>query len=365
VAQIGPILWQEDAETVSPSEWQFSRDEARCALAGTTDFANFTDGSAIKAILGFSVRTGPGLITRLPPMQCPMLPNLRATKIASVRFRTPAGSTTFGGQLHPYATKTGQGTPYATYTKAHMIVLFETLPYDILSNSEVAALAQLLNPSDVLVDEYYRWTLKLPMANVEQIIRPGNQFAFANGPASLTTPPTRFPQGLVVRAQKRDLVVKWFQVPALSLLAAPGPGAEPWNVESKTIAQAVGFVNDGPWHGYRRGEVLLKPSRMEPMTEPVPPEVLGLVTPGAVPRCYNVEWHFQVFQPPYDPALLIPAIPGGYVTFGHQTAPNYPANPNTATLYYYQISRSGPPGLSDPTQWLYPETNFDKLFQSI
>jgi hypothetical protein len=106
----------------------------------------------------------------------------------------------------------------------------------------------------------------------------------------------------------------------------------------------------------RRGEVLLKPSRIDPTVEPVPPELLGLFT-GSVPRSFTVEYHFQVFQPTYDPIEL---ANGTYQTFGHQTAPS-----STGNLYFYQIASDGSQGVGTPAHWLYPETDFSVLFKSF
>lgn len=347
MASIGGINWLEQARTEGPGDCQWSRDETRVVLVGDTDFANVLNGTAVKTILGFSARTGPGLINRLPPLQCPLdgFGQCYATKITSCKFWSPKG-----GDAAMSPKKTGaQGLPFTNYTTARLTVVFETLPYDILSNAQMTA--------NGYTDEWYRWTLKMPYANVETIVRPGNSFAFAMGPSAGTI----FPQGLVVRVQKRDLVVKWFQVPALSVLQLGQSGVpyvEPWAWEDQALANTVGFVNNATWHGYRRGEVLLKPTKVEPMAEPVPPAVLGLA-PGAVPRCFNYEFHFLIFQPPYDPTEL---AAGHYVTFGHQTMPPVSAATNG---YFYQGARGGAANLSNPKAWLYPEASFDQLFKSL
>jgi hypothetical protein len=364
------INWTEIVETVSPSSMSFGRDETRMALVGDTDFNNIVNGNAVKSILGFSARNpaNPGArppINRLVPMRCPIAPWLYATKITNCQFIQPAA----GNQIAlahivppsgnpnvpiPASINPQDATldPYAVYKTARLTVLFETLPYDVLSDAQMSTAGY--------TDEFYRWTLKLPVANIEQIIRPGNTYQFANGPTTPNILNTTFPQGLVVRAQKRDLVVKWFQVPAACLLdvgQVVPPLGEPWTFESKVFAQAIGTVNNATWHGYRRGEVLMKTPRVEPAQEPVPPQVLGLAV-GAVPRCYNVEFHFQVFQPTYDPTEL---NNNTYQTFGHQTAPAPVGNP----IYFYQIAAGGSSNVATPKAWLYPESNFNLLFGSL
>jgi hypothetical protein len=381
------IQWRELVETVSPSSASFGQDETRFAMVGDVPFSAIEDGTAVKSILGFSTRKAPTdtnypLITRLPPMRCP-IPSLRqavATKISSCQFLTPAPGNqvalpTFGvappdspdypNVPVPRSIATVDPTldPYAVYKTARLTVVFETPPFDILTETQLIALAQAqsqLNGSFFL-DEFGRWTVIETVPGIEQIIRPSGNFHFANGPTTPSVINQVFPQGIVTRAQKRTVIIHWLRVPKAALMdvgqlnPAVVLTGQPWTFESQVFAARIGKVNDDYWHGYRRGEVLVRNIEVKNAMEPVPPEILGLST-GSVPRCYDVTFTLIIFQPPYDPTEL---NNNTYVTFGHQTVPS-PVNE-----YFYQASRRGSPDVNDNTKWIYPEISMKALFQSL
>ncbi len=326
------IDWKQRTESVSPEQIQFAPGETRMALVGETDFQNIVDGTAVKSILGFGARRNPGppslpYLTRVPPMKCPLAPWLRAEKITACQFIDPSGN-----EIRPDA-----DVPYAVYDKARLTVLFSTPIYPIFTDQEMTAKGY--------ADESYRYTRWSTFPNVEISTVPGGSFQFTNGPYSGNT----FNQAVTIRFPKSAIVVKWFNVPALCLLDPTDP---PWDVVPQKIMKAVGKVNSDDWRGFRHGELLCLPPRIEPVMEPVPPEVLGLV-PGDVPRSYNVEFHFSFFDSLLDPGVI-------YDFYGHNLfpPPQRPAIPTSN--YFYQALRGGAGGAK-----LYEEVSFGDLFKSI
>lgn len=334
------INWLQRVESLSLEQAQFSRGETRMALVAHVDFDDILDGSAVKEILGYSTSGNAPLIRRFPPMRCPYNSNLYATKIQQAQFINPGGNDEL----------LASDQPYAVYDTARLVVLFESLDYEILTDDEMNTKGY--------TDEFNRWCVRRFHNTVEQISRPARSFAFANGPGPVVNVP--FPQGLIARTAKRMLTIDWFNVPALCAL---DPSTEPWSFEDRSLAQSIGCVNDDDWHGYRRGECLLMPSDVIPRVEPVPPELLGLA-PGSVPRSFDYRYVIAIYQPQYDPTVL---GAGGYHTFGHQTAPSASLGAD-GTLFHYQVARTSggtaSGNVNTPSAWLYPEVDFDQLFQA-
>ena len=233
-------------------------------------------------------------------------------------------------------------------------VTFKSLPYQVEAD---AVTRRLFYPGlQGGVIEYHRYSEWQLTPGIEVIERQINgQFKFAHGPSSGTS----FPRNINRRAPKSHLLLRMHQMPHGALFGCN-------HVLKPQFYQALGCVNDRQWpslpsssdpvaplllNGYRAGVALLTQIGLNPVEAPVSPQDVGCSPRSNVPRCWTLDLHFVLFDPPTQPGLDY----GGF--FGHNLCPGMSADINAD--YYYLVTASAAPDLFGKK--IYDQVDMDDL----
>lgn len=240
---------------------------------------NWTDlDKAVEEILGKHFKSGTTLSRRLP-MQHPQFPTLWCTRIQNVvGVAWGDKDETFWGAS-------------SSYQRARLTLLFEALPYPVLTDDELQTLYS--------GKEFYRFTSREIIPSSEVLQRQASTYKWAEGGgAGEPTVGDAVPFGVPMFLSKEEVTYTWWMVPEDGLFDSS-------NLPTK-ILNCVGKVNDAAFDNFTTGTLLLMPPRFEPV--PAPFQVrTELWKPQ---RLWNVRLPMRHFDPP-----------NGGSTHGHNILP--------------------------------------------
>lgn len=258
-----------------------------------------------------------------------------------------------GKRTRVQAPEAARMTDYIVAEIMRCTVLFSTLPYQ--TEADPVSVGHL---GFTAIKEYHRYCEHFITPGIEIIERQigSGQFKFANGPSA---PDTKFPRSLMRRSPKSHWLIRQHQVPHGALF-------KPNHVLKPHFLDMLGKVNDSAWPvsvsssdpvaigvpiaGYRAGTLLFVQMGLNPVEAPVAPVDVGCSPRSRMPRCWTVDFHLQILDPPTDPDYDYQ----GY--YGHLLAPSITADLNAN--YYYVISSNG----QMTGKKVYEATDFENLF---
>lgn len=329
------------------SSAQFSMGQGRATITGFLNPAIDDLLAVLVEIIGACETTGNGTLNRTLPLAHPQFPWLFAetVNVAGVAFdeKVPADPSLEAPSL----------PSFAKYQLYRLDIQFSPRPYAVLGNDEMETrpLAWVddagVVQNSVYATEYLRFTDYDGQPAGEWITAQQGQFKFqAAGVAGANNPHNATVPGQVrVMQNKSNIKFVWYQVP-FSII-------EPLDRPTSYIEDALGHVNQFDWYGWSPGTLLLQAVNYKRYV-PVNPGFDPWAESSAVStaKLVDIEFSFQRFNPPHDPALPPPPRPQGTVTAGHNLLPWFG---NGARYHYYAESTLG-------GRPLYPSFPFQLLF---
>lgn len=269
---------------------------------------------------------GPDRLHREVPWRCPYVPWMWAKSVGNVT------GLKFTGKISD-----GISAPRQQYNRARMTVTFTTLPYRVLTDDQLYGVKYGGDESQRYVEKPWKTTAEY--ISIDRGFfrfkegRPGPP----NGPQNLGR---KFPLGTGKISVKSDLDWTWHNVAENYIFNSLGI--------PRKIIDGLGCVNDRDYLGFRKGTLLALPPEFTPVTQPVPPFVLGL-TNDDPPRSWNVRFLFKYWDPPIGVKGTGGVAP---TTHGHNTA----LWVDDALFYAIKSETGG---------FLFQEYDFRKFFQAV
>jgi hypothetical protein len=331
----------ESGRSTWSEQWAFIQD----------DFQTF-----INDVLGWSMKgESSKIMKRKLPAQSKQFPQMRASRISGIEALAPTGQKGDGG--------------LASFNEIRATIQFETPPYDMLTDDQLAA------PGTGIGDAGY------PAEAFRYVIwdvRPAGEFARTNRDAWKYPPntgsknqnkPITGSGGQALLLTKTRITALWIQVPdawVVSGTVPGGPDAGDDAVCFTNLEATLGTVNDGEFLGRPRGTMLFESFEPTPRVLPVSPEAIGIVEPGFFARCWDIKLQWLYFNPGwvYDKVALkfVPTMLQDPTKLGHNLVFNLKSagGPKWERAL---IARSD--AVDIPENWLYQESDHDRLFKAV
>jgi hypothetical protein len=318
--------------------------------------------TACQQILGYSWRDlAPGFprLKRKLPLQNPYWTQLWATRLVKVQGVQPTG------KVDDFA----QAGPVASYNYAIVTIQFTRPKYSILADADVPV---WIGPTEApnQFQEWERFTDRHWSPSVQMLSREGQQFRFAEGPAS---PGGRYGGGdgiafagsVGTKVPRLKLQRRWYQIPEKAIYDVNGfPTAmmytqTPIVAAGPTALPLLGTVNNDEIFGPNaaQGCLLLEGVEIIPQPLQLPPFLMML--PGGLTK--DAEEHILQYDIVFHMELFDPYLDDGCTTRGHNCMPFWATN-RWALVKSVVDSQAHPPTLSQ-TPFFY--SNFADLFQII
>lgn len=178
----------------------------------------------------------------------------------------------------------GQTGPVATYPKARLHVLYQSVTYDILTDGDVIALNAPLGHGKPYPVEYplLRYVTKITRPNVENLTSPQGAFkrVYPSGSAVASADyPVQWGVNKVIGTE--NLQLTWHQVP---LSNVPSVLYNP-RTSSDYLQKGLGKVNKTAFAGYAAGTLLLMSYDIRPIMNPF------------ILRSFDITLHVKRFNP--------------------------------------------------------------------
>lgn len=247
---------------------------------------------------------------------------------------------------------------WAAFRHYRCTVLFQSLPFEVLPDSQVTK-------------EHQRWVERFATLGIDQRQRRQGQYYYGNGPQGPPNPAS-FPMGLIQRTPVNHIQWVWRNVPHRAVFLPNG-------VLSPNISRCLGRVNKLDWplevgvgdpgfagdfqvniQGdnnpprtcFRKNTLLLTQVATKASEAPVRPLATGTLT-STVPRCWDITFSFDHLDPLLDPSY-------NYSDFGHQLVPSTLQNSDTAFYSYVATAKNDGTGPR-----LYVDADMDLLFTPL
>lgn len=316
--QYGRSTWSEKW-AVHPNELQLFVD----------DVLGYAVKGGVAAAVTATVAGGDNdIINRHLPARSYQFPQMYAVGIPSVEMMAPTGNS--GGR--------------ATFKESRATIQFETPSFDMLTNAQAAAKTDVGMPPECW--RYVVWN-RQPATEFARTAK--DAFRYPSGSFPTAHSPITGSGGQLFLITKYRITANWLQVPSAWITNN--------GLTFPALDTAVGHINDDEFLGYPEGTMLFESYVPTPRVMPVSPEVLGILDPGVIPRCYDVELKFLYFdpQPIYEPL-------GQVAPRGHNLAYNPAVGKWMRAI---KISVQGEAGENTPANWVYPEEDLTKIFKAV
>jgi hypothetical protein len=323
--------WRRTTFTEVPSDsprLSFSEDGSTCVRKFLVPWSSVAN--AVEDFLGYaSVIANPAgggspnnaYISRTTPHAMPgffqpsMLPFLYATKITSIEGK---------GHNAGRAAGTIKSNDVTTYDQALLTVVYESLTYDVLDDTDPDIIGTTGFPDE---SNLTRFVTILPKSNSQYLSLSKGNFKWVGGTTNNT--PVLFPPGKIIT--NWDLMFRWHGVP-IEAVASQSVNPD-YTASSCFIDAAFGRVNATAFAGYDPGTLLLLGAPMTPHRS------------ATGRRTYDIDFLMKWFKP------------GHHKIFG-QTAAN--------TVGFLEISSDGSAhainGSTPDGVHVYDVYEFSKLF---
>jgi hypothetical protein len=346
-AQFTETDWKELVKNFHPGGGNaFTRHTADACLVGFVPFEK--EFGFARYLLGYNAvdaSSGTGLLQRTPPIEHPKWTGLFATGVTLnpwvARKTNRAGEIELDpGNLFtdPVIGTTNPLRGYASYQYSHAVVKFAPLPYEILTDDEIAS-----------GGEYLRWVEKNPLQpRMEYASIDGVNLSYAEsyGNVANGTPFGQKISGSVgLPIVKPDFWIRWHDVPGTWILDGGNP---------TKITDRLGTVNDSDFLDYSKDELLFVSCRIDRNMWPL--------YAGEEDKFeYTVDFGFQFFRPDLGAAQGGGnALRAGHVTlpyFGNATGNSLGAGFNYFVTYSQNGNASARPMLQS--------SDYKKLFEYV
>lgn len=280
--------------------------------------------SVLPQIIGYSTRGGAGSLNRVLPVADPLFPWMYATKITSFKpFQ-------FNGQDSPSSPDDQPIGSYclpgaAIYTYAKVVVQFEALTYQVLSDGQTAG------------DEFNRYVIKSCNPRGEAITMDKGSYVYTMGPGSIAGGATTNKPCIAALSRilnKMDIIWNWQQIPEIGAFS---PGNTPQQIGIPTNQLALlGSVNGAAFEGYPAGTLLLTSIKYTPHNYAIEPDFQAIQSS----RYYDVEFHVVYFSP----------------------TPTWNGSPGTWNMIPFQDGNWTPIGTASGLNPQYPLLSWTNLF---
>lgn len=256
---------------------QFGLDESSATIVHLIKGSDLYNGSAtgfVPSVLGYPVLKNNMAVSRVIPAQHPLFIWMYAVKIVNVE------GVQFKGKNSP-------SNPIAAYTYYKVTVLYKSLPYRILQDTQLE--------DDGGPWEWDRFVVKKnkPISDIIQ----GASTSWKWGPGATSTGELMFPVSR--RISKLYMSWTWCQVPEWAILTADSFPTNLLTVNNNVnLALDMGVWGTTLFAGCLPGTLFLDSFELEPHESPCPASILWSGVPGgSPPRVYNVTYNMLYFNP--------------------------------------------------------------------
>jgi hypothetical protein len=303
--------FQEMVDDKSPAVEAWGGSDSHAVLTYRIPWADWINDCPA-AILGYSYfKSSTRMLARRLPIQHPRIPWFWATKITNAQGVKSTGM----------GTLPGANDPSAVYESVDATILFQSLPFAVMSDSDLLAIS---TPNGIL-DESLRFVEYTEKTRTESISVQQGDLVYREGPlVNQTIPSQRY-----INITKQDISLKWYNVADGFVMQNGTAGA--YNGSPTNILGCVNKVNKLPFLGRPAGTLLCKGYTREPVEAPTAPANLSDVSlagsPGYPPRLWNLIIDLTFYDPPFDPDFTTHR--------GWNLQPQKQLGAGTGTRYFY------------------------------
>lgn len=312
--------FQERVDDKSPAVEAWGGSDSHCALTYRIPWDDWVDDCPAR-ILGYSYfKSSSRTLGRRLPIQHPRIPWFWATKIPEARGVRSTGIDTLPGA----------DNPSAVYDSVDATILFQSLPYNVMSD---AALLTASTPNGI-PDESLRFVEYSETNSLETLTVQQGDLVYAEGPLAASKQTVKTQRYIVI--PKQTITLKWYNVADGYVMQ--GGTANAFNGLPTQIVNCMGKVNKLPFMGRAPGTLLCTGYGREPVEAPTAPANLSdqslSGSPGFPPRMWNLSIILVHYDPPFD-SVGFPAHRG------HNIQPQPQLGAGTGTNFFYYCTAGG------------------------